>query len=415
MSYLHLRTVRPRISTAVTVVAAVVVLTAVSPAAATESCSNLTAPDRNPSFYGQYYNFSENEPWSVVYKGRTIPNPVIGGANPFYDQRYLTFSRTDYNLNFGARFFPINEGLAGDPNHFAVHWRAVLHVPTDAIYDLKVLADDDAWLLVDNQLLIDLNGVHAPKTKLIKPYLRNGNYQLDIYFAERANHSGSTFSFTADQRLEFYALPPGCNVPPLARDGRADPTMPQSTGGRVLGAESSRTPYTPAVALLREAGSPDIYAVYANGTRHHVSGPTAFDRYDYRMSDVRVVPAATLVRYPVARLLRTPDDPTIYYIYERPQNQWLKINVPSPTVFASYANNHWGNVVVVDELDLKTYPNAELIHTKTNPNDVYLLTNNEKRRFGSMDILHGLGYNLAEVVEVSPTHLETYRVGEVIG
>jgi fibro-slime domain-containing protein len=383
-------------------------------AAAIESCENLTAPDRAPSFYGQYYNFSEDKPWSVAYRGRTIPNPVIGGANPFYDQRYLSFSRTDYNLDFGARFFPVDEGLAGDPNHFAVHWRAVLHVPADAAYTLTIRADDDAWLLVDDQLLVDLNGVHAPQTRRVNPQLRNGNHRLDIYFAERAHRSGSTFSFRADERLNFYALPPGCAVPPLARTSAARPTT-TPRAGRVLGAETSRTPYTPAVALLRAAGSPDVYAVYANGTRHHVSGPTAFARYGYRTADVRVVPNAALARYPVARLLRTPDDPTIYYIYERPQGQWLKITVPSPTVFASYAGNHWGDVVVVDELDLKAYPNAALIRTATQPDAVYLLTNNEKRRFGSMDILHGLGYNLAEVVDVSPTHLETYRVGEVIG
>src|SRR3989344_4794566 len=181
--------------------------------------------------------------------------------------------------------------------------------------------------------------------------------------------------------------------------------------GRVLGVET--TAYTPAIALYRAAGSPDIYAIYANGQRHYVSGPTAFLRYGYKFNQVKTVSRATLDKYPDARLLRMPDNPTVYFISARTTKQWLKIILNSPTVFVSYPNNSWGDIIVVDELDIRAYPNVRLIHSATDSN-VYLLEGNARRPFVSREIMERLGYNANEIMEISEAHLKSFLLGELI-
>lgn len=364
-------------------------------------------------WFGQYYNI-------VGATGAETPgttsNPVAGPANPWYDQSEFMFSRVDSNINFGAGFAP--NGHVDHPTPFAVHWSATMKVPATGSYNIAMGSDDDSWLYIDGSLAVDNNGTHADRLKTQTLTLTAGNHQADIYYAQRNTGSPSGFSFQADPKLFF--TPNGtpststttvsttpCNCPCATGTGST-----AATTGKVLGA--STVPYTPAIALYKTATSPAIYAIYANGERHYISSPTAFQHYGYSYNRVKVVTQAVLDRYPEATLLRSREDATVYHLFPRPDAQWLKLAIPSPTVFVSYGKNEWGNIIVVDALDLAYYPNATLVHVTAN-GPTYLLSDDTSRQFLSEDVLRQLGYNPAEIVQISQTHLNAFAPGEPIG
>lgn len=375
-------------------------------AATTTACADPSLTTKTPGFYGQYFNLDENDPGMERYQGTPIPNPTVGPDNPWYDQQYFSFGRVDKTLTFGRGFFPLKEGKAGDPYFFAVHWSALMTVPTSGTYTFSMTADDDGWLLIDNQTVIDLNGIHPAKSGSATIPLTAGNHVLDIYFAERGA-GNSVFTFTPDPKISYYALAPGC---PIA--GGTPPVI--TTPGRVLGDSVSRTPYTPAIALYKTANSPAIYAIYANGLRHYISGPTAFHRYGYSINRVKTVSQATLNRYPEARLVRSTDSPLVYFLSPRSNNQWLKLPIPSATAFVSYEANHWGNVIVVDQLDIQAYPHAKLVRAR-GTSEVFLLQNGKRRLFLSPHLITELGYSTHEILDVTPAHLESFPLGDPIG
>ena len=80
----------------------------------------------------------------------------------------------------------------------------------------------------------------------------------------------------------------------------------------------------------------------------------------------------------------------------------------------SYADNAWGNIIIVDELDIKAYSDVRLVETKNDPN-AYLLKDGAKRPFASREIMERLGYNAKEIMEISEAHLRSFLLGETIG
>ena len=246
--------------------------------------------------------------------------------------------------------------------------------------------------------------------------LSAGKQRLDVFYVERAK-IGAVLSATFDSKLMFYPLFYDCQIQNQSDNGSPptgsseQPSANGQPGGRVLGAQA--VAYTKAVALYRAGGSPDIYAIYANGRKHLISGPTAFARYGYKFGQVKTISLPALDKYPDARLLRSPDNPLVYFISARANNQWLKIPLNSPTVFVSYPNNYWGDMVVVDELDIITYSNVRLV--KSSDERVYFLEKNVRRPFVSLEVMERLGHNPKEVMEISETHLKSFLVGEPIG
>ena len=404
------------------------VLSPESVQAAITPSSDCSSYNTERGFYGDYYNLSSADPGMnkllssdpKMNKGfnTIIPSPV-SGQNPWYTNQYLSFGRVDSNILF-SNFFPINEGRTGDPSNFAVHWRAAMLAPQDGFYGFTLAADDDAWLIVDGTTIMDMgNNRMTLQPRQGQMNLGAGYHVFDLYYADRAP-DGAAILFDINTQLEFHPLPSWCSLNDFM-NGRSS-TATTSTrlpgqqagsnpSGRVLGAEAPKPiTYTPAVALYRPAGTSDIYAIYANGYRHYISGPTAFARYGHNFRNVKTVPWSTLNQYPDARLLRSPENATVYYLYPRSARQWLKLDLPSPTVFVSYADNFWGDIVVVDELDIRAYPNATLIRSPSTKN-IYYLKDGMRRRIDSTDTIYKLGRNPSDLVEVSQLHLESYREG----
>ena len=378
-------------------------------------------------YFGAYYNLPEGHPDVGLPLGGWSK---IGRENDWYSPQYFSMNRIDGNLAFGTNFFPLNEGKPGDPNYFAVNWRAVISVPQDGYYGYEINSDDDSWLFIDDQLSADLNGIHQaiPQTKQV--YLTAGYHKLEIFYADRAKRN-AWFDFKPDNRLKFHPLPSGCELEDvldynnLLASGTAPATTPTSaTGstGQVLGVKTTATVsvspyvcnpnlgYTKFTALYKTPESPDIWAILETGQRHYITSPAAFNKYECDWSKIKTVSKSFLNQFPNANLVRTPQDPTVYHLFQRAEVKWLKINIPSPTVFISYPGNYWGNVARIDALDIQSYPDVKLITVKNDPK-VYSIENGKRHWIPTETIFEKYNYEWAEVVELNQIHLDYYEEG----
>jgi fibro-slime domain-containing protein len=114
-------------------------------------------------------------------------------------------SDADLNGAFASSWFPslVNDGLDGDPHHFAVHWTGSFYVDADQVYNYQMGSDDDAWLFIDGQLMLDLGGVHALTFSNYDVGLTKGTHTIDIFFAERHTvQSGFQLNFFTDLEPE---------------------------------------------------------------------------------------------------------------------------------------------------------------------------------------------------------------------
>lgn len=399
------------VATAVTVMSGLLL---VSPARAATSCAPI--PSNVTGFYGTYYNLRENDPGMGL--GSSV-SADAAKATTWFQPVDAVYGRVDASLNFGTKFFPVKGTLPGDPFYFSAHWRAEMTAPTTGEYSITLRNDDNAWVYIDNVLVLS-QGDDVPvdtQSTTARFDIGAGVHTIDVYYVERSP-VGAVFALTLDRKItNIRPRNSGCVGTGTIGSGTATGTTGSgsATGagrGRVAGAETAT--YTPAIGLYRVAGTPDIYAIYANGRRHHISGPAAFENYGYDYTKVKTVSLAEFNRYRDVQLVRTPESATVYYLSARGAHQWLKVPLLTPTVFASYEQNYWGDVVTIDELDLRTYQNVELVRQR-GQTTIYLFKDGVRQRFVSEQVARDLGYNPHEALEITETHLESFTEGEPIG
>lgn len=232
---------------------------------------------------------------------------------------------------------------------------------------------------------------------------------MEIYFIYRGK-TGSKLSFSIDDQVKAYPLPNNCNAQDVYKLKGSNSTITKTNSQvKVAGIEYSY--YSPAQAIYNLEGTPDIYSI-VNGKKHFISSPASFAEYGYKWSDVKKISAKDLAKYPSAKLVKIPDSSTIYFLYQRPDNKWLKIALNSPTVFVSYPGNYWGNVITINRYDFDSYPEVKLI--KANGDSAVYYLEGNTRRLVTEDIFVKKGFNPAEVVEVNKTHLESYKLGNIL-
>ncbi len=124
---------------------------------------------------------------------------------------------------YGSRggFFPIDDQLFGNspgsPKH-NFHFTFELH--TEFTYDahagqvFKFIGDDDVYVFINGQMVIDLGGVHAAHDQFVdlnRLGLVDGErYQLDFFFAER-HRTQSNFRIQTNLLLESPGVVPTIN------------------------------------------------------------------------------------------------------------------------------------------------------------------------------------------------------------
>jgi len=163
-----------------------------------------------------------------VYAGLS-GNPSTHGKT-YFDQWYndvtgvnmssvgstLTFEK-DSSGNYvfsDSTFFPLDGQLFGNEGndhnyHFTMELHTTFTYQAEQIFSFT--GDDDVWVFINDQLVIDLGGVHTAQSALVDlddlVGLIEGNvYSFDLFFAER-HTTESNFMATTNIDLEVVPVP----------------------------------------------------------------------------------------------------------------------------------------------------------------------------------------------------------------
>ena len=118
--------------------------------------------------------------------------PGYGGIwKSLFDRFGLDF---DGSLDFGANWWPVDEGVQGDPQYFSVRWTAWMRAGSYTTVSVLLGSADDSWVLVDKSVRVALPGVHAFDPQTLTFDLPAGQYPFDVRFAQRAG-TESAFRF----------------------------------------------------------------------------------------------------------------------------------------------------------------------------------------------------------------------------
>lgn len=148
--------------------------------------------------------------WFTDVGGVNLSTPISLDLNPVGDQ----FSYQN------SSFFPIDGELFGNQGrshnyHFTMHLEGALAY-SDLGDTFDFTGDDDVWVFVDGNLVLDLGGIHAAMNGSFDGQdladlglAPDTNYDLDIFFAER-HTTQSNFRVTTD-----FVLGPGPSEIPV--------------------------------------------------------------------------------------------------------------------------------------------------------------------------------------------------------
>ena len=121
---------------------------------------------------------------------------------------YLTFTYDAPNYVFSdSSFFPLDGELLGDDGrnhnyHFTMELHSKFTYQAGQVFSFT--GDDDVWVYIDEELVIDLGGVHTHQTASVNldslGLTVGETYDFDLFFAER--HTTES-SFTATTNIEL--------------------------------------------------------------------------------------------------------------------------------------------------------------------------------------------------------------------
>jgi len=157
--------------------------------------------------------------WYNDVEGININIPLTLTLIRQQDGSYVFDDQLDADYQQLGGFFPIegegwgNPGGSPDRNfHFTFELHTEFTYQENGAQYFQFIGDDDVWVFIDGQLVIDLGGIHGSTEQYVdisRLGLEDGeSYTLDFFFAER-HRTESNFRFQTNLQLEDAALPDG--------------------------------------------------------------------------------------------------------------------------------------------------------------------------------------------------------------
>lgn len=166
------------------------------------------APD--PGAISSAQSFSQ---WYRNVAGLNVATMLVITLERDESGNYVFDDRLDSQFAYQGGFFPINDALmGGNKNHHFTY-----EIATEFKYQagqgqmFRFRGDDDVWVFIDDQLVIDIGGVHGVVEQCVLldrlDWLQDGQtHQLRFFFAERKK-PGSNFRMETNFLLRSVDLP----------------------------------------------------------------------------------------------------------------------------------------------------------------------------------------------------------------
>jgi hypothetical protein len=149
-------------------------------------------------FVGSYTNLSSSH--------AALEDPSVTPDDPrevdWWDE--VDFERYDPSLDFGATWWPIDEGLEGDPEHYVVRWRGWIRAYSATDLQLVLGVVGDAWILLDQEVrhVVAAQAVFEPETVTLS--VPSGQIPIDVRYAHRGGDSGFRLRVTGGDLIWCY-------------------------------------------------------------------------------------------------------------------------------------------------------------------------------------------------------------------
>lgn len=107
----------------------------------------------------------------------------------WWDEGYAAFERYDASLDIGPGFWPVDEGIEGDPALFAVRWTAWAYVEEELPATLYLTASTDVWVRIGDQVLAQAHSQGEAVSEAVTLDMPLGQTPVEVSFAHRRGDS----------------------------------------------------------------------------------------------------------------------------------------------------------------------------------------------------------------------------------
>lgn len=123
--------------------------------------------------------------------------PDLDTLRPVGTPLYIT------SLNISPRRFDAGfPGIADRTEWFAIKYTGIFNVSNEGLYAFRTISDDGVVLKIDNRVVIDDGGVHAPQSASGQVYLNRGQHSIRVDYFQGPRY---------DLAIQLFVTPPQQN------------------------------------------------------------------------------------------------------------------------------------------------------------------------------------------------------------